>query len=339
MSRRYAAQMASPATRDTSVHIKRLFTSWLLVVLTLAGLTLSQSRTVAATRRASAGTITAPGDYRFSLRHGGRERLYLVHVPKSFRAKSPMPIVIAMHGGGGSADYMAKDENYRLITKSESAGFIAVFPNGISPLRSGLLATWNAGICCGKARDTNIDDVGFIRALMVQLNTKVSVDRKRVFATGMSNGAMMSYRLACELPDVIRGIMAVAGTDGTTSCSPRSRVPVLHVHALDDDHVLFAGGRGPAAIDPGAEADYVSVPQTISKWVGLNNAVASPQRVLTVPGGYCDLHSPQAGGAPVKLCVTETGGHSWPGGGAIRGKQPSTAFNANDLMWEFFSSL
>jgi polyhydroxybutyrate depolymerase len=285
------------------------------------------------------GAISGPGDYRYTVRHGGRERVYLVHVPKTYRANTPMPVVIAMHGGGGSASYMAKDENYRLISKSDEAGFIAVFPNGTGALPSGALATWNAGICCGKARDNNIDDVGFIRTMMARLNTQVSVDRRRVFATGMSNGGMMSYRLACEMPDMIRGIMAVAGTDGTKTCNPRSPVPVLHAHARDDDHVLFEGGKGPAARDPGKEADYVSVPDTISKWVGLNNAVPQPRRVLSVAGAYCDLYAAGPRGAPVKLCVTQTGGHSWPGGGALRGKQPSKAIDANDLMWDFFSRL
>jgi polyhydroxybutyrate depolymerase len=287
----------------------------------------------------NSGPITRAGEYRYTLRHGGEARVYLVHVPKSYQPGTPMPLVIAMHGGGGGATHMAKDENYHLIRKSDSAGFIAVFPNGTSPLRNGMLATWNAGICCGSARDEKVDDVGFIRAMIPRLNQQLTVDRQRVFAIGMSNGAMMSYRLACEMPQTIRGIMAVAGTDGTSSCTPRTPVPVLHVHARDDDHVLFEGGRGPAAKDSGKEGDYVSVPDTVRKWVSLNRATPTPQRVLTATGAYCDLHRPMPGGAPVKLCVTETGGHSWPGGAALRGKQPSTAINANDLMWDFFSTL
>src|SRR5438876_11294140 len=94
--------------------------------------------------------ITAPGDYRFSFVHDGITREYLVHVPKSYRGV-PTPMLIALHGGGGDADYEADDSKYKLISKSESAGFIAVFPNGYSRFPGGILATWNAGNCCARA--------------------------------------------------------------------------------------------------------------------------------------------------------------------------------------------
>lgn len=282
--------------------------------------------------------IAGPGDYRYALRHGGRERFYLVHVPRSYRADRAMPVVLALHGGGGSASYQARDATYGLISKSEEAGFVAVFPNGASPLRSGALATWNAGGCCGRARDTDVDDVGFLREVVADVKRRLAVDAARVYAIGMSNGGMMAYRLACEIPGTIRGIMAVAGTDATRQCTPRVPVPVLHIHALDDDHVPYHGGRGAAARDSSKEFDYVSVPATVGKWVALNHASPQARRVLDVPGAACDLHAAMRGGAPVMLCVTQAGGHSWPGGAAVRGKNPSQAINANDMMWRFFSS-
>ncbi len=285
------------------------------------------------------GNLT-PGDYCFTLQHGGLTRQYLVHVPRSY-AGAPTPMILALHGGGGGMRYQANDKNYGLITKSEQAGFIAVFPNGYSRFPSGILATWNAGKCCGKARDENIDDVGFLRAVIETMFAKANVDRAKVFSIGMSNGGLMSYRLACEAPFLIKGIMAVAGTDNTTSCNPARAVPILHVHALNDDRVLFNGGAGKKFRDPNTVTEFVSVPDTIAKWVGLNRASATPQRVLSVPGAYCDLHAaPRIGGAPVKLCVTETGGHSWPGGEKARADEPpSKAIIANDVMWEFFSGL
>jgi polyhydroxybutyrate depolymerase len=161
-----------------------------------------------------------------------------------------------------------------------------------------------------------------------------------VYAIGMSNGAMMAYRLACEAGDVFHGIMAVAGTDNTHSCTPRQPVPVLHIHAHNDDTVLFNGGAGPKLGRGELAADFVAVPDSIAKWVKLDHAGPQARRVLTVPGAYCDLYEAGKGGAPVKLCVTETGGHSWPGGQKARGEQPpSQAIRANDLMWEFFSAL
>ena len=96
--------------------------------------------------------ITAPGDYRFSFDHDGITREYLVHVPKSYD-RAPMPMLVALHGGGGDADFQADDSKYKLISKSESAGFIAVFPNGYSRF-GGMLAAWNAGAAAGLRRRT-----------------------------------------------------------------------------------------------------------------------------------------------------------------------------------------
>ncbi len=297
-----------------------------------------------AERRAGASTeagpsrIAAPGDYEYALTHDGLARTYLIHVPKNFDPATPQAVVIGLHGGGGHAAHFADDRNYGVITASEKYGFVAVFPNGYSKRRSGLFATWNAGACCGDARDDNIDDVGFITAVIARAKTQLSVDADRVFAMGMSNGAMMAYRLACEIPDVVRGIMAVAGTDNTARCEPSRSVPVLHVHALDDTHVLYQGGAGEDAFrDSSKVTEFVSVPATVEKWVALNRAETAPRRVLDVDGARCDLHEAGSGGAPVQLCVTETGGHSWPGASRTRrGKPPaSQAVNANDLMWAF----
>jgi polyhydroxybutyrate depolymerase len=281
--------------------------------------------------------IAAPGDYRFSFVHGGIKREYLVHVPAGYRASRPAPMLIALHGGGGDADFQANDSKYGLIGKSEQAGFIAVFPNGYSRKPSGILATWNAGTCCGAAQKNNIDDVGFIREVILRVERQASVDRSRVFATGMSNGALMSWRLACEASDLVGAIAPVEGTDNTTNCRPSRPVAVIEFHSLDDDHVPFDGGPGAKSL---TQTNFISVPATIAKWASLDRAQATAKRVLTVPGAHCDLHAAKPGGAPVELCVTDTGGHSWPGGGAQQGrKQPSMAVNANDLMWRFFSSL
>ena len=280
------------------------------------------------------GPISAPGDYRFSFDHGGMTRFYLVHVPKSYRGQ-PMPLLLALHGGGGNADYQANDSKYRLIAKSEQAGFIAVFPNGYSRFGS-KLATWNAGACCAGAVRNQVDDVGFIRAVIQRVERQANVDPRRVFATGMSNGAMMSWRLACEAPEV-RAIAPVEGTDNTAACTPTHPVPVIEFHAINDEMVNFNGGLGPKSF---TQVNFTSVPATQAKWVVLDRADAKAKRVLTVAGAHCDLHPARPGGAPVELCVTDSGGHSWPGGGTQQGrKQPSMAISANDLMWSFFSSL
>lgn len=282
------------------------------------------------------GRIVRPGDYDFTIRHDGLERRYRVHVPARYRPASPAPLLLALHGGGGNMDFQADDERYGLISKSESEGFIAVFPNGYSKRNSGRLATWNAGACCGGARDENIDDVGFLRRVVANITRQMNIDRKRIYAAGMSNGGMMAYRLACEMSDVFRAIAAVGGTDNTNGCQPKHPVAVLHIHALDDSHVLFNGGAGPGVPRKAAVTDFTSVPGTAAKWAGLNGCASPPKRILEKAGAYCDLHAPCRSGPEVQLCVTETGGHSWPGAVKSRGDTPSQAINANDVMWDFF---
>lgn len=282
---------------------------------------------------AQAAPVLPAGSHELQLRHDGRERGFIVHVPKAYRADRPAPLVLALHGGGGSMEVMAKDRLYGLVSQSEASGWIVVFPSGFSRL-GGKLATWNAGICCGAARDRGSDDVGFLRAVVAEVQRRVAVDPQRVFATGMSNGGMMSYRLACEASDIFRAIAAVAGTDGTTDCRPGRPVPVFHLHAKDDDRVLFNGGSGSAS---DTHADFVSVPATVDKWVRLNACSGPTQTVLQRPGVTCEVRSGCQGGAEVRLCVTDSGGHSWPGGRKALGGKGSTALDATEAIWAFFA--
>ena len=280
--------------------------------------------------------ITGPGDYSFTLVHAGLTRLYRVHVPSAYSPSRPMPLVLSFHGGGGSMDYQANDTYYGQIAKSEQAGYIAVFPNGFSKLKSGKFATWNAGNCCASARDEDVDDVGFVREIITRLSGQLNVDSKRIFANGMSNGGMMSYRLACEMSDVFKAVASVAGTDNTRSCAPKAPISILHIHARDDERELFDGGAGWKS---SKVTSFVSVPDSIAKWVKFNGCSATPKRVFENAGAYCDAYSPCRGGVEVKLCVTETGGHSWPGGKKPRGDTPtSTALSATDVMSDFFGS-
>ena len=283
--------------------------------------------------------ITKAGDYSFAIQQGDLTRKYLVHVPPSYNPKNPTPMVVAFHGGGGSMEHMAKDELYGLITTSNKEGFVVVFPNGYSKFAKGIFATWDAGNCCGDARDKKIDDVGFVRTMVTNITGQMNIDRNRIFATGMSNGGMVSYVMACELPDMFKAIAAVAGTDNTITCSHKQPISILHIHARNDDHVLFNGGAGEGAFkDESKVTAFTSVPESIKRWVGYNQCDPTPKRVLTVDGAYCDLYSGCQDGKQVELCVTESGGHSWPGGNKKRGEPTSQAISANDVMWEFFKN-
>lgn len=284
--------------------------------------------------------LLARGDHRGSLVHDGQTRLYRVHVPAGYSAQRPVPLVIALHGGGGSMDVQADDRFYRWISQSERSGFVVVFPNGFSRFPGGRLATWNAGGCCGAARERGSDDVGFLRALVAQLRGQLAIDERRIFATGMSNGGMMAYRLACEMADTVRAVAAVAGTDNTLRCVPSRPVSVLHIHARDDDHVPFDGGMGPRSLAR-AEGAHTGVPETLARWRAHDACPDAPPRtVLAVPGARCERHGPCRDASAVQACITDTGGHSWPGGSKPRGGGPvSEAIDATTLIWDFFASV
>jgi polyhydroxybutyrate depolymerase len=282
--------------------------------------------------------IDKPGDYALSLEHGGLTRKYLVHVPAKYDPLKPTPLLLSFHGGGAHMEYQASDKNYGQISKSDKEGFIVVFPNGYSKL-GGKLATWNAGSCCGPARDNNVDDVGFVKQMIASLGGQLNVDRDRIFATGMSNGGMMAHRLACEMSDVFKAVASVAGPDGTTNCTPSRPISVMHIHARNDDHAVFEGGSGKKSQSKSTITDFVSVPETVARWVKRDGCAATPKRVLEKPGAYCERYSQCKGNVEVALCVTETGKHSWPGAEKSRSDEPpSNAISANDVMWDFFMS-
>ncbi len=275
----------------------------------------------------------AAGDYEFAVNVNGDKRPYLVHIPTQSQAGQALPMVLALHGGLGSMHVQASERFYHQVSAAEKYGYIVVFPNGYSRLPGGKFATWNAGLCCGAAVKKQSDDVAVIRAIIEDMQQRAQVDAKRIFVDGMSNGGMMSYRLACELSGTVSAIAAVAGTDNTQRCQPAKPVAVLHIHAKDDDHVPFEGGKGQQSM---ADVSFNSVPATIQKWVEINQANPQAERILEVPGAYCEIH--RGGLATVQLCVTETGGHSWPGGSKPRGGQAgSSAISANDVIWQFFN--
>lgn len=305
-----------------------------LLTLTLVGLILlglSSHSVFSKDVLAACGTCTlGPGDYDESVQHDGNTRIYLVHVPSSYNTNKETPLILAFHGAGSSGERMADNDTiYKLITKSDQEGFIVAFPNGTrrsvrGPIFDGRFGTWNAGNCCGYASEVNIDDVGFVNALLDDIETKFNIDTGRVYATGISNGGMLSYRLACELADRFVAIASVAGTENIDTCSPSRPIPVMHIHSLSDAIVPFYGG------------DFTSVPETINRWVTRNNCDPEPERVDVIGSpedgnAYSETYNGCSQNVQVKLWVTVEGGHSWPGG------QGSTqVISATDEMWNFF---
>ena len=179
------------------------------------------------------------------LRIGDLERSFSVYVPRAYDGtRTPIPLVLVLHGAGGNADQVARITGMSEI--ADKAPFIAVFPEGTARKEHGLL-TWNAGNCCGYAYENQVDDVGFIRALVGSLSAEYRVDPKRVYAVGMSNGGILAYRLACELSDTFAAIGVVAGAFNVSPCRPTRPVALVIFHGTADEHVLYEGGVGGAS--------------------------------------------------------------------------------------------
>jgi polyhydroxybutyrate depolymerase len=271
-----------------------------------------------------------------SLRAGGLTRTYHVHVPRGHGPGKPAPVVLALHGATMNGPLMAWFSG--LNHKADEAGFLAVYPNGTGSWWSHF---WNAGNCCGPAVQAGVDDVAFLAALLDDLASAYWVDPHRVFVTGMSNGAMMAYRLASELSGRIAAIAPVGGTMVIEGCRPQRPVSVLHFHGTQDEYVPFTGGRGPKSI---TGVKYGSVDQSIRAWVRANGCREEPSTEV-LPDGASDgttvtvrTHGGGRDGSEVVLVVIDGGGHTWPG------REPPTQVlgrstknvSANDLMWEFF---
>ncbi len=272
-----------------------------------------------------------PGKTR-SLKVGGLKRSYLIHLPEGYDSRTPTPVVVAMHGATMNGPMMAWFSG--LSKKADEAGFIAVYPDGTGTFSS---LNWNAGTCCGSAVEKNIDDVGFINAILDDLIQTFNADPRRIYITGMSNGGMMAYRMASEMSDRIAAIAPVSGTMGTRTCNPNRPVPILHVHGTDDKFMPFAGGRSPSG------KLLYSVDHSIQAWVKANGCDETPHRdVLSKVDDDMRvtraIYGTNPHGPEVVLVVIEGGGHTWPGKKSPSRNLGRSALNisANDLMWEFF---
>jgi polyhydroxybutyrate depolymerase len=285
----------------------------------------------------SAPDSLGPGSHPRRLEVDRRQRSYVVHVPRGSDGRKALPLVLAIPGATMSAAQMERFSG--LSTKADAASFVAVYPEGVGK-------TFNAGNCCGQAASQKVDDVAYIRAVLDDVATVVKVDPKRVYATGMSNGGMMCYRLASELSDRIAAIAPVSGPMGTEKCAPKRPVSVLHFHGTADEHAPFKGGKATKGLSKLFSPEFYSVEHSIKAWVQADGCRAEPvAEKLPAKGDKDDTsvtrktYGGGKDGSEVVLITVEGGGHTWPGQKApafIDLGKTTTHIAANDLMWEFF---
>jgi polyhydroxybutyrate depolymerase len=255
---------------------------------------------------------------------GRTERSYLLYIPEKARGVSAVPVVVMFHGGLGKPENMPAITEFNPLADRE--GFAVVYPRGTSRVENVDMYTWNGGLCCGYAQETDVDDAGFVRVLLDDLSKAISVDPRRVFAAGFSNGAILTYRLACQLADRIAAIGPVSGTQNISECRPSRSVSVIHFHGTEDPMVPFAGGHG----DGLSGTSFTSVAASVNFWVTADGCPATPSHHQN-DSLIHDAYAPCADGTAVELYAIVRGAHRWPGG-------DGNTIDASSVMWEFFKA-
>jgi polyhydroxybutyrate depolymerase len=281
-------------------------------------------------------TPAAANVYRFNekMTVDGLERTYTLNLPPTYYEAADFSVIIAMHGGGGSANQF--ESTCKLTEKANAANFIVVYPEGVQS--SGILKarSWNAGGCCDYAVAQNINDVKFISLLIDKLVSTYKINHKKIYATGHSNGGMLAYRLACELSGKIAAIAPNGCTMVASTCNPARPVPVLHMHSVLDNNVPYQGG-----IVNGTGTQGVYMPpldSVMSVWSLKNTCINTAQVVVNDANYKFTKWTNCNGNVSIQYYLTKDGGHGWPGGlpGGPNSDTPSTVINANNLIWDFF---
>lgn len=266
-----------------------------------------------------------------TLKIDGIIRTYLLVLPSTYYDDTTsFPLVIALHGTGGSASQF--DRDYGLTQKANSSHFIIAYPEGVEREGAFKLRTWNAGWCCDYALENNVDDIGFIDELIDVTISSYKVKVKQVYLTGMSNGGMLAYRLACELPTKIAAIATVSCSMVVTQpCDPNRTIPILHIHSILDTKIPYEGGIGIGGYY------YPPVDSVLKVWSGINQCSVTNEVLVDNSSYKLTRWSSCDSNAAIDFYLTKDGGHSWPGGLRPRPQAdtPSTAINAADVIWEF----
>jgi polyhydroxybutyrate depolymerase len=262
-----------------------------------------------------------------SMEFGGRTRRYILHVPPGHDTTKQVALVMVLHGATQSPE--SAERMSRMSELADKNDFIAVYPSGTGPDAEAKVPTWNAGACCAYAMTNKVDDVGLLRALIDHLQQTENVDPKRIYVTGISNGGMLSYRLACELSGKIAAIAPVEGAQDV-ECTPTGRVSVLVFHGTDDHLVPFNGGSTPFQM--GSKRKDNSVAGAISFWVKKDGCSPTPEHAETEEV-HTDLYSGCQDGTAVSLYAIQGGHHMWPGLRISGNHVP-----ASDIMWQFFAA-
>jgi polyhydroxybutyrate depolymerase len=291
--------------------------------------------------------VPAPGNHDESLILGTvakkMTRTFIVHVPPGFDGKSKVAIVFMLHGAGGSGEGAISQTGWDV--KSDHEGFIAVFPDGTSshPTLPAKFLTnprlWNDGSGRGAIGVDKVDDLGFISAMIDFLEARYAADPMRIYCTGFSNGASMTFSVGLNLANRIAAIGPVAGHFWESEKQLTYPVPLLYIVGTDDPLNPLGGGK--VKLPWETVENRPPVEDSLKEWermlgCGPEVQTARSKGVLEVAYDQC------AKGGEVEYYRVEGLGHIWPGGKSRLPEKwvgkPSDSLNATDVIWEFFKT-
>ncbi|MEK7737557.1 MAG: PHB depolymerase family esterase, partial [Pseudomonadota bacterium] len=288
-----------------------------------------------------------PGSHALAIAVNGLERTFIVHVPAAYKPETPSPAVIMLHGGGGTAGAAMWETEWAV--KSEKEGFLAVFPNAMArdPSRPSNFAgnpqLWNDGSDRFYPGQKAPDDVGFIAAMLEDLSARFALDERRIFVTGFSNGASMSFRVGAELPDRIAAIAPVAGALWFDPPIFRHPVSMCYITGTADPLNLIEGGVPKLATgtsDRVRAKPKPPVSDSIRKWARALGCPAAAASTSDVNGVRTEICSAGPGAAEVVYIAVDGLGHTWAGGRSLLPEsmvgKTSNKIRATDVIWEFF---
>ncbi|MDA8132556.1 MAG: YbhB/YbcL family Raf kinase inhibitor-like protein [Elusimicrobia bacterium] len=288
----------------------------------------------------------AAGELRhFTIESGGRERHYSVYSPVGAAAGRKLPLILLLHGGGGTGAGMRRLTRGGFEAMADEHGAVIAYPEAVDK-------HWNdyRGDKSRKSQRENVDDVAFLEEMVRAIEKAYPVDGNRVYAAGISNGAMMSYTLACRAAGRFAAIAAVAGAVPETvysSCRPSRPVPVLIINGTADGLVHWGGGEVTGPFGKRKFGRAVSVEKSRDLWLALDScdktkktSVRSDSDPEDGTAAVTETYGTCAGGSAVKFVKIEGGGHTWPGGlqylptGVIG--PTSRELDADAEIWSFF---
>ncbi len=286
-----------------------------------------------------------------SLTVDGRTRDYFIYLPTSYERDTPMPLMLLLHGGGGDDGAERLMAGTGMQQKAEEEGFILAVPLGVNGNWNDGRGTTNRSATASTV--TDVDDVAFLKALITELQNTYVIDSKRIFAAGVSNGSMMAQRLACDAPNLLKGVGAVAGPQlAFTTDTCRGTVSIVSINGTDDPFYPMLDSDGipdfPRILARTAKQTVVSVDEISQLWVTKNGCASTPTTtplLALVNDGtsvtkytYEDCNNNHQ----VTYYIVTGMGHTWPPNespAAALAGPTSENINATDVLWDFFAAL